>query len=133
MDRRMARRARAIARQRQVVPWWAWALVACGVVAGMPSWGQGTVQPTSPSAVPEVVRPRSDTGTIPPGNDGGVSRPRSENPLAGGDTVRPVPDNGVITPPATGGGAVIRPPVSGVMPIIPPPGSAGGVGGVVPK
>ena len=132
MGRGVRVRGRVAVRER-IVPWWAWMLVAAGAVAGMPSWGQGSVAPAAPNAaVPEVVRPQGEGATIPPGNDGGVPRPRSENPLAG-DVVRPVPDNGVIAPPVTGGGAVIRPPVAGVTPIIPPPGSSGGASGVVPK
>ena len=113
MDRRVKVRALVLSQDRRV-PWWAWALFAAGLVSGMPSWGQGSLQPTSPSVVPEVVRPRG------------------EAPSAG-DARRALPDNGVIAPPVTGGGAVIRPPVGGVMPIIPPPGSAGGAGGVVPR
>ena len=131
-------RARVAAWDRgkaRVVPWWAWALVAAGVLAAMPSWGQASIQ-TSPvpdaggtaqgvapgSQVPEVVKP-------PLG--GGV---RSDNPQVGGG-VRPVPDNGVIVPPpdVSGTTPVIRPPAAGTMPVIPPPGSAGGTPGVVPK
>ena len=116
-------------------PWWAWGLVAGGLIAAMPTWGQGGVdfaassgetgatQAQAPSAaVPEVVRPRSEAPTIPRGNDGMViPAPRSDDPEVSG-AGRPIPDSGVIAPPR-----------GGVMPIIPPPGSVGGDRSVVPK
>ncbi len=98
-----------------------------GLLLAVPVWAQ---------SVPEVVRPRSDSATIPPGpSDGPMPPPRSENPLAESGAARPVPDSGVITPPVSGLGSttVIRPPTDGAMPVIPPPGSPGGEQGVVPK
>ena len=87
--------------------------------------------------IPEVVRPRSDTPTLPPGagNDRSITPPRTENPLAGNEGVRPVPDNGVIAPPpaAMGSGMVIRPPASDDRSVVPAPGSPGGDRSVAPR
>lgn len=152
MERRQNLRMRArvaVRRKDAVVPWWAWALVAGGVMAAMPSvaqsggstspvpGAQGSVEGTAPSGqVPEVIKPPG-SATLPQGNDGSVApQPRSENPQVGGDGARPIPDTGVIAPPANGANAstpVIRPPVAGSMPVIPPPGSPGGERGVIPK
>lgn len=107
--------------------WLAWAVIGAGVALSGPVLGQ---------SVPEVVRPRSDAPALPSGpSDGQAVRPRSENPLADGGGVRPIPDSGVVAPPAAGLGStpVIKPPVTGPMPVIPPPGAPGGDRSVVPK
>ena len=126
----------SIAQRRETaLPWWALALLALAATAALPSLAQtGSATPAPEQTLPEVVRPRPDTPTLPPGNDGNTTvQPRSENPQVGGG--RPVPDNGVIAPPVSGMGTtpVIPPPATGTMPVIPPPGSAGGQRGVVPK
>ena len=146
-------RARAEARrQDSVMPWWAWALLAGGLIAAMPTFAQtdaspgaGTLSPVpgvqgpaegaAPTGqVPEVVKPLG-SATLPPGNDSGTGGvPLSENPQVGGG--RAIPDSGVIVPPVNGTVAttpVIRPPSTGTTPVIPPPGSPGGERGVVPK
>ena len=139
-------RTRSVGLRERPVPFWAWALVAGGLISAIPTWGQGgpgqpgaggqtgAEQAQAPSTpVPEMVRPRSNTPTLPEGNDGSsMPAPRSENPQVGGSG-RPVPDRGVIAPPVSGVTPVIPPPVAGTMPVIPPPGSAGGDRSVVPK
>jgi hypothetical protein len=133
--KRRARVAAVAQRRDMTVAWWALITLALAAAAA-PSWGQtGSATPTPDPTLPEVVRPRSDTPTLPPGNDGRTTaQPRSENPQVEGN-VRPVPDSGVIAPPVSGMGTtpVIRPPATGTMPVIPPPGAAGGEKGVVPK
>lgn len=127
-------RAKATGLQQRPVHWWGWVLVAGGLIAAVPSWGQGGVPQSPGGVVPEAVRPRSSSPTIPQGNDGSVMPvPKSDDTQVNGG--RPVPDRGVIVPPISGMGTtpVIRPPAAGGMPVIPPPGSAGGDKGVVPK
>lgn len=77
--------------------------------------------------VPEVVKPQSQSPTIPPSGGANGATPRSENPLTDGGGVRPIPDSGVIRPPASSGETtpVIKPPATGTMPVIPPPGATG--------
>ena len=128
-----------VGRRPEPVPWWVWAAVAAGLLAGAPAWAQA---PT----VPEQVQPR----VIPPGAGGtpGATVPGGDpgaaGPSAGGDTpgLAPgegasgsgVPNSGVLTPPPLGATTpVIRPPAVGTMPVIPPPGSPGGDRSVVPK
>ena len=119
----------AVAAERPALaPWMVWAGLAAGLLAAAPVWGQ---------TIPEVVKPRTDAPTLPPGsgNDQGLTRPRSENPLPQAGTARPLRDSGVIAPPVSGLGstAIIKPPATDGMPIIPPPGSPGGDRAVVPK
>ncbi len=138
MHSKRRRRVEAAAQPRAITAeWWVLALLAmAAAVAALPSWAQtGTATPTPDQTLPEVVRPRPSTPTLPRGNDGStMTAPRSEDPQVGG-TTKPIPDSGVIAPPVSGLGTtpVIRPPATGTMPVIPPPGSAGGEKGVVPK
>lgn len=114
------RRARAIALARPaeaVVPWWAWAVVAAGLMAAaLPAVAQtGGASGAPGGAVPDKIAPPS-AGPM----------PRSEGAMVGGE-LRPVPDSGVIKPPvagSAGSGMVLQPPVSGTMPVIPPPAAA---------
>ena len=109
----MKRRARAIARHRDPMPWLPWAaLLAAMLLASVAAQAQST----SP--------------TLPPGtsnNDGTITPPK--------------PDRGIIVPPPTGtvqqgnpdpGISVPRGGI-GTMPVIPPPGTPGGNPNVVPK
>ena len=134
------RRAQAVVARAHAPPWWVWAGLAAGLLAGTaPGWSQTVVpEVVRPEVVrPEVVRPGADTPTLPPnaGNDTQLTQPRSENPLTRPDGTRPLPDNGVIVPPpsAPGSTPVIRPPVIDNGAVIAPPGSPGGDPMVVPK
>ena len=134
---RRPRGAAAVHPGRLATDWWVLLLLTlAAAAAAMPSLAQtGTATPAPDQTLPEVVRPRTDTPTLPRGNDGStMTQPRSEDPQVGG-TTRPIPDSGVIAPPVSGLGTtpVIRPPATGSMPVIPPPGTAGGEKGVVPK
>ena len=122
VHRRGAARARVA--ERPGVSWRLAALTALGVVVcGL------SVARSQP--VPEVVRPQSQSPTLPP------SGPPSGPPGGpdAGTGGRPIPENGVIVPPVSGAGSttVIRPPSVGSMPVIVPPGSPGGDRSVVPK
>ena len=92
-----SKRARVAVRQQAVVPWWAWALVAAGMVlAAMPGFAQGVTQGAAvpgaaapDSAVPDVVKPTVGPA-VPPGGTTVTPKPPA------------LPDNGVIKPPVIG-------------------------------
>lgn len=114
--RHYGRQASSVGKQtRGLAPWVLWVGLAVGTSIAAPVGAQG---------IPDVVRPRSDSPTLPPGagNDRQLAQPRSESPSPRVETPPPVPDRGIITPPVSGLGSttVIRPPATDAMPIIRP-------------
>ena len=107
MDRRVVSpcRTRAFSSSHGgFAPWWIWVLLAGGMAAATPTWGQSP-ETLPVQDVPEVVKP--------------AMTPRS-------GVIVPPAD-------VSGGAGVIRPPADGLTPVIPPPGSPGGNRSVTPK